>query len=183
MTPLSLSAQTYVPHISCSVLLFSTDTRAFLPRPLSARVVQVCEAQLQFAPRTPLPVFGGTYGPEVKKSIVDIQESFQGLVRGLKSLTYDILDVKATRYDNGRKGQGCRMCCTQRMSWPATRRLRSYSRAKFVTFQVGCLRRRARVWRPASTVARSSRQVQQAYGEPLVLSCATVFEFRNPFAT
>ena len=37
----------------------------------------MCEAQLQFAPRAPLPVFGGTYGPEVKKSIVDIQESFQ----------------------------------------------------------------------------------------------------------
>lgn len=69
---------------------------------LSARFTpphsQVCEAQLQFAPRTPLPVFGGTYGPEVKKSILDIQESFQGLVRGLKGLTYDILDVKATRW-------------------------------------------------------------------------------------
>lgn len=62
-----------------------------------SNVVQVCEAQLQFAPRTPLPVFGGTYGPEVKKSILDIQESFQGLVQGLQALKYDILDVKATR--------------------------------------------------------------------------------------
>ncbi|GIM07381.1 hypothetical protein Vretimale_11536 [Volvox reticuliferus] len=69
---------------------------AFLQR--CKDLLEVCEAQLQFAPRTPLPVFGGTYGPEVKKSIVDIQESFQGLVRILKSLTYDILDVKATRW-------------------------------------------------------------------------------------
>jgi hypothetical protein len=28
-------------------------------------LLEVCEAQLQFAPRTPLPVFGGTKGPEV----------------------------------------------------------------------------------------------------------------------
>ncbi len=57
-------------------------------------------------------MFGGTYGPEVKKSILDIQESFQGLVRLLKSLTYDILDVKATRW-------GTRQTTPPRGPWPA----------------------------------------------------------------
>jgi dynein heavy chain len=59
--------------------------------------MQVCEAQLQFAPRTTLPAFGGTKGPDVRKSILDIQEAFQKLLAGLKKLDYDILDVKATR--------------------------------------------------------------------------------------
>lgn len=59
--------------------------------------MQVCEAQLQFAPRAALPVFGGTNGPEIKKSITDIQDAFQALVANLRELQYDILDVKATR--------------------------------------------------------------------------------------
>ncbi len=77
----------------------------------------MCEAQLQFAPRTPLPVFGGTYGPEVKKSIVDIQESFQGLVRGLKGLNYNILDVKATRC-GGAAGSAAKGCNCSLMETP-----------------------------------------------------------------
>ena len=47
-------------------------------------LLEVCQAQRQFAPLTPLPVFGGTRGPEIRKSIVDIQESFQKLVHNLK---------------------------------------------------------------------------------------------------
>ncbi len=58
---------------------------------------QVCEAQHQFASRTPLPVFGGTKGPDIRKSLLDIQDSFQRLVTTLSRLEYDILDVKATR--------------------------------------------------------------------------------------
>ncbi len=60
-------------------------------------LLEVCEAQLQFAPRTALPVFGGTKGPEVRKSILDIQAAFKRLVDGLRSLDINILDVKATR--------------------------------------------------------------------------------------
>ena len=58
---------------------------------------QVCEAQLQFAPRAPLPVFGGTKGPEIRKSITDIQDSFQAQISHLRKLKYNILDVKATK--------------------------------------------------------------------------------------
>lgn len=47
---------------------------------------------------TPLPMFGGTKGPEITKSIVDIQDSFQTLVASLRGISYNILDVKATRW-------------------------------------------------------------------------------------
>ncbi|GMH41208.1 hypothetical protein BSKO_09118 [Bryopsis sp. KO-2023] len=69
---------------------------AFLQR--CKDLMEVCEAQMQFAPKTPLPVFGGLRGAEVKKSILDIQASFKGLVSALRLLNYDILDVKATRW-------------------------------------------------------------------------------------
>lgn len=61
-------------------------------------LLEVCEAELQFAPKAEIPSFGGTRGPEVIKSISDIQTSFQKLVSHLKSLRYSILDVKATRW-------------------------------------------------------------------------------------
>ncbi|CAD7695691.1 unnamed protein product, partial [Ostreobium quekettii] len=69
---------------------------AFLQR--CRDLLEVCEAQLQFAPKEELPVFGGLRGPEIEKNILDIQVSFKGLVVGLQGLTYDILDVKATRW-------------------------------------------------------------------------------------
>ncbi|GFH22124.1 uncharacterized protein HaLaN_19539, partial [Haematococcus lacustris] len=69
---------------------------AFLQRCMD--LLEVCEAQLQFAPRTPLPAFGGTKGPEVCKSILDIQAAFKRLVSGLQKLDINILDVKATRW-------------------------------------------------------------------------------------
>ena len=68
---------------------------AFLQR--CRDLLEVCEAQQQFAPTAPLPVFGGTKGPEIEKSIADIQAAFQGLIKGLKALKYNILDVKAIR--------------------------------------------------------------------------------------
>lgn len=61
-------------------------------------MLEVCEAQTQFAPRTKLPAFGGARGPEISKSLVDIQTSFHRLVVSLRSLEYNILDVKATRW-------------------------------------------------------------------------------------
>lgn len=40
-------------------------------------LLEVCDAQAQFAGRVEMPAFGGTRGPEISKSLVDIQ------VRGL----------------------------------------------------------------------------------------------------
>ena len=36
-------------------------------------LLEVCEAQLQFGTKAELPVFGGSRGPDVSKSITDIQ--------------------------------------------------------------------------------------------------------------
>jgi dynein heavy chain len=66
---------------------------AFLQR--CRDLLEVCEAQLQFAPGTKLPVFGGTRGAEVEKNIADIQVAFQALLGQLRGLKYDILDIKA----------------------------------------------------------------------------------------
>lgn len=66
---------------------------AFLQR--CRDLLEVCEAQLQFATNTKLPAFGGTRGVEIEKNIGDIQVAFQGLLGQLKGLKYDILDIKA----------------------------------------------------------------------------------------
>ena len=71
-------------------------TDAFVQR--CRDMLEVCEAQLQFAPKTEMPTFGGTRGTEITKSILDIQVSFQKLVTGLRSLNYGILDVTATQW-------------------------------------------------------------------------------------
>jgi dynein heavy chain len=64
---------------------------AFLQR--CTDLLEVCEAQLQFAADAKLPVFGGTRGAEVEKNIADIQAAFRGLLAQLKGLSYDLLDV------------------------------------------------------------------------------------------
>jgi dynein heavy chain len=56
-------------------------------------LLEVCEAQLQFAPDAQLPVFGGTRGAEVEKAIADIQAAFRGLLVQFKGVSYDVLDV------------------------------------------------------------------------------------------
>jgi dynein heavy chain len=43
-------------------------------------MLEVCWAQSQFAPQSDLPVFGGTRGVEITKSLLNIQSSFQKLV-------------------------------------------------------------------------------------------------------
>lgn len=40
-------------------------------------LLEVCDAQLQFAPKDEMPTFGGTVGNEIQKSIQDIQASFK----------------------------------------------------------------------------------------------------------
>eukprot|EP00741_Cyanophora_paradoxa_P024938 tig00000056_g24072.t1 len=69
-------------------------------------LIEVCEGQMQFARkasaapgfRGPMPSFGGTRGPEITKSINDIQIAFEKQINVLKNLTYSILDVKATHW-------------------------------------------------------------------------------------
>ena len=59
---------------------------------------EVCEAQIQFQPKRELPCFGGTRGPELTKSLADIQTQFGRLAHTLRTLNYSVLDVKATRW-------------------------------------------------------------------------------------
>ena len=65
---------------------------------------EVCEGQTQFARRSAggvtadLPDFGGARGAEVASSLLSIQASFEKHVHALRALSYDILDVKATRW-------------------------------------------------------------------------------------
>jgi len=71
-------------------------------------LVEVCEGQMQFARRhlidvkngrdqlAPLPVFGGTRGGEIEKSLYEIEDSFKKHLDDLQSRPYDILNVKAT---------------------------------------------------------------------------------------
>ena len=67
-------------------------------------LMEVCEGQTQFARRAAggvtaeLPVFGGAKGGEVAAQLLAIQASFEKHVATLRSLNYDILDVKATRW-------------------------------------------------------------------------------------
>ena len=58
----------------------------------------MCEAQRQFAPTTPLPVFGGSAGPMIAESFKGIQRDFQKLLDALRGLRYRVLDVKATSW-------------------------------------------------------------------------------------
>jgi hypothetical protein len=89
--PKAASNQSESSPCQIAITLQGSSAVPLLPR-------QVCEAQLQFAPRAALPVFGGTRGAEVEKSIGDIQASFQMQLTALRGLNYNILDVKATRH-------------------------------------------------------------------------------------
>ena len=61
----------------------------------SARGVR---GERQFAPTTPLPVFGGSAGPMIAESFKGIQRDFQKLLDALRGLRYRVLDVKATSW-------------------------------------------------------------------------------------
>ena len=43
-------------------------------------LLEVCEAQLQFGTKAELPVFGGARGPDISKSITDIQVGLLSLL-------------------------------------------------------------------------------------------------------
>ena len=57
--------------IPCSV----TDNLALYLDVACRDLLEVCEAQLQFGTKAELPVFGGSRGPDISKSITDIQVS------------------------------------------------------------------------------------------------------------
>ncbi|KAI8821286.1 dynein heavy chain and region D6 of dynein motor-domain-containing protein [Fimicolochytrium jonesii] len=67
-------------------------------------LLEVCEGQVQFArklqggEKAPLPFFGGSKGPEISKSLEDIEIAFGKLLSGLWDIRKYILDVKITRW-------------------------------------------------------------------------------------
>ncbi|KAJ1345264.1 hypothetical protein BSLG_000778 [Batrachochytrium salamandrivorans] len=77
-------------------------------------LLEVCEGQIQFTrklpngKKAPLPFFGGSCGPEITKSLEDIEVAFEKLLSNLWSIRKHILDVKATRwhddYNNFKQG-------------------------------------------------------------------------------
>ena len=68
-------------------------------------VLDVCEGQLQFAlrrgpggARLPLPVFGGAHGPDTSRSLIAMQQQFEGLLSILRYVRSDMLDVRSARW-------------------------------------------------------------------------------------
>ena len=67
-------------------------------------LIEVCEGQIQFArkliggKKEPIPVFGGSHGPEIAKGLEDIEVAFSKHLAGLWNIRSFILDVKATSW-------------------------------------------------------------------------------------
>ncbi|KAJ3325086.1 Dynein heavy chain 2, axonemal, partial [Blyttiomyces sp. JEL0837] len=67
-------------------------------------LLEVCEGQIQFArkisggEKAPIPIFGGSKGPEIAKSLEDIEVAFERNILSLWNIRKYILDVKATRW-------------------------------------------------------------------------------------
>lgn len=58
----------------------------------------ICCSRLFFFQRAPLPVFGGCRGPDIEKSLYEIEDAFEKYIDRLRRLDYDIMDVKATKW-------------------------------------------------------------------------------------
>ncbi|KAJ3127608.1 Dynein heavy chain 2, axonemal, partial [Nowakowskiella sp. JEL0407] len=77
-------------------------------------LLEVCEGQIQFArklnggEKAQIPIFGGIRGPEIEKSLEDIEIAFEKHIKVLWNIRMYILDVKATRwhddYNNFKQG-------------------------------------------------------------------------------
>ena len=70
---------------------------------LSPFPVKVCECQMHFARmeegnKTPLPCFAGQRGPEVTRSLLEIEGAFDKNLQILRDVKKTILDVKATTW-------------------------------------------------------------------------------------
>lgn len=67
-------------------------------------MLEVCEGQMQFArkleagKKVPIPLFGGSRGPETMKSLEDIEVTFDRYINNLWNIRKHILDVKATQW-------------------------------------------------------------------------------------
>ncbi|KAI9188053.1 hypothetical protein H9P43_002444 [Blastocladiella emersonii ATCC 22665] len=68
-------------------------------------LLELCEGQMQFArkltpdgKKLPIPIFGGSKGAEIGKSLEDIEKSFEQQLAYLWTIRDLILDVKATRW-------------------------------------------------------------------------------------
>ncbi|KAJ9437970.1 Dynein-1-beta heavy chain [Diplonema papillatum] len=61
-------------------------------------LLEVCENQQQFGMKKEdeMPCFAGVRGPEILKSLVDIQRNFERHISQLRNLPYAVLDVKQT---------------------------------------------------------------------------------------
>lgn len=76
-------------------------------------LLDICEAQLQFmqssGSKSSAPAFGGSQGPDISKRLREVEVNFEKLLHQLKTLEYDILDVRATHkwhddYNNFKRG-------------------------------------------------------------------------------
>jgi dynein heavy chain len=77
-------------------------------------LLEVCEGQIQFArkllggKKSPIPFFAGSRGPEISKSLEDIELAFEKLIAVLWNIRDCILDVKAIEwhddYNNYKQG-------------------------------------------------------------------------------
>jgi dynein heavy chain len=68
-------------------------------------LLEICEGQMQFArkliaegKKMPVPIFGGSKGAEISKSLEDIERTFEQQLSQLWEIREHILDVKATRW-------------------------------------------------------------------------------------
>eukprot|EP00754_Rhynchopus_humris_P014117 Rhum_TRINITY_DN14369_c7_g1::Rhum_TRINITY_DN14369_c7_g1_i1::g.86720::m.86720/K10408/DNAH; dynein heavy chain, axonemal len=61
-------------------------------------LLEVCEGQQQFGMKkeADMPCFSGVRGPEIQKSLIDIQRNFERHISQLRNLSYAVLDVKQT---------------------------------------------------------------------------------------
>ena len=75
------------------------ENEAFIQR--CKELKEVCEGQLQFALKGAscrMPVFGGSRSKEWTTSLTGLKEIFEGFLKKIKELDYDILDVKITKW-------------------------------------------------------------------------------------
>lgn len=75
------------------------ENEAFIQR--CKDLIEICEGQLQFArkgAKQVMPVFGGVKGPEYKENLLELERQFEKHLQNIRSLDYEILEVKITRW-------------------------------------------------------------------------------------
>ena len=67
---------------------------------------EVCDGKIQFSRSEDenLPVFGGMQGPSISRAIVGLGQQFERYMSSLRSVTYDVLDVKETQWHSDFNG-------------------------------------------------------------------------------